>query len=60
MHTGQHIFCGRKAQITVGTLLPLNAMPGRLIDKGREMTKDQRSNSKRADSSRTSPAKITR
>ena len=27
MHTGQHIFCGRKAQITVGNILPLNAMP---------------------------------
>ena len=27
MHTGQHIFCGRKAQITVGNVLPLNAMP---------------------------------
>ena len=27
VHTGQHIFCGRKAQITVGNILPLNSMP---------------------------------
>jgi large subunit ribosomal protein L8e len=27
MHTGQHIFCGKKAQINVGNILPLNAMP---------------------------------
>jgi large subunit ribosomal protein L8e len=27
MHTGQHIFCGRKAQINVGNILPLNAIP---------------------------------
>ena len=27
MHTGQHIFCGKKAQINVGNILALNAMP---------------------------------
>ena len=27
MHSGQHIFCGKKAQINVGNILPLNAMP---------------------------------
>ena len=27
MHTGQHIFCGKKAHINVGNILPLNAMP---------------------------------
>ena len=27
MHTGQHIFCGKKTQINVGNILPLNAMP---------------------------------
>ena len=27
MYTGQHIFCGKKAQITVGNVLPLSVMP---------------------------------
>ena len=27
MHSGQHIFCGKKAHIAVGNILPLNAMP---------------------------------
>ena len=27
MHSGQHIFCGKKAQINVDNILPLNAMP---------------------------------
>ena len=27
MHTGQHIFCGRKAQIAVGNVLPLHSNP---------------------------------
>lgn len=27
MHTGQHIFCGRKAQIAVGNVLPLHSIP---------------------------------
>ena len=32
MHTGQHIFCGRKAQIAVGNILPLQQIPeGSLI-----------------------------
>ena len=32
MHTGQHIFCGRKAHIAVGNILPLQQIPeGSLI-----------------------------
>jgi large subunit ribosomal protein L8e len=27
MHTGQHVFCGRKAQIAVGNVLPLRSIP---------------------------------
>ena len=27
MHTGQHIFCGKKAQIAVGNVLPLRSIP---------------------------------
>jgi large subunit ribosomal protein L8e len=27
IYLGQHIFCGKKAQINVGNILPLNAMP---------------------------------
>ena len=27
MYSGQHIFCGRKAQVSVGNVLPLNKIP---------------------------------
>ena len=27
MHSGQHIFCGKKAQIAVGNVLPLHSIP---------------------------------
>ena len=27
MHSGQHVFCGKKAQIAVGNVLPLKSIP---------------------------------
>ncbi|KFD48163.1 hypothetical protein M514_10949 [Trichuris suis] len=42
MHTGQFIFCGRRAGVTIGNILPLNQMPeGTVVCNVEEKTGDR-------------------
>ena len=42
MYTGQFIYCGRKAQLTVGNVMPIGQMPeGTIISNLEEKTGDR-------------------